>query len=292
MKSMTGFGRAEVAVGSYHFGIEIKTVNHRYLDLGIKIPRKIGFLEEGFREQIKKRIRRGRVDLYVNISEGSDAQREVVLNESLCRSYVDSFAGLGQKMGVENDLTLSVLARLPDVIQLEQADLDENEIKEEMQKGFNTAMDQLISMREIEGAALRLDMHEKIGALHNMIDEITSSGTDVQDVYRNKLLKRVREMIGNEIHIDETRIMMEIAIFAEKSSIDEEVVRFKSHLSQFREGLKSNEPAGRKLDFLVQELNREINTIGSKTSDLDVSSLIIHVKSELEKVREQVQNIE
>lgn len=292
MNSMTGFGRAEISILHFGFTIEVKSVNHRYLDLGIKMPRKLNYLEERVRNAMKPMIRRGRLDLYINQQVADVSDKRVILDRELCKAYQDSFIQLSRDLDIENDVTVSLLARLPEVISVEQQDIDENLIWQEMEKGIHVAMDQLLNMRATEGDTLCKDLTERILLLREIMAEIKELCPAVSNAYQERLVKRIHELAGQDMQIDENRLMTEVAILAEKSSIDEEIVRFNSHLDQFSDTMNQQEPVGRKLDFLVQELNREINTIGSKAGDQKVGSLVVDVKSELEKIREQVQNIE
>jgi uncharacterized protein (TIGR00255 family) len=292
VNSMTGFGRAEITIQQFGFTIEAKTVNHRYLDLGIKLPRKLGFLEDRIRNRVKSSIRRGRLDLYINQQAAESSDKRVVIDKALCQAYQESFEKISQELQIENDLTIALLARMPEVVTVEQQDVDEALLWNEMEKGIALVMDQLIGMRSTEGESLYDDLKERITYLQQKMEEIRRISPEVSLAYQERLIKRINEMAGQEMAIDENRLMTEVAIMAEKSSIEEEVVRFNSHLDQFSATMIQEEPVGRKLDFLVQELNREINTIGSKSGDQKVSSLVVEVKSELEKIREQVQNIE
>jgi uncharacterized protein (TIGR00255 family) len=292
MNSMTGFGRAEVTHLQFVYAIEIKSVNHRYLDMAVKMPRKLSFLEEKVRGVLKPYVRRGRVDIYINQSVTGESDKKVLIDESLCRAYQESFNQISQTLKIDNDLTVSLLARLPEVIQIEQQDIDEETLWQELENGLLMAVEQLTQMRQAEGSALMDDLEQRIVMLQEMMDKIEKLSPEVGEAYRKKLIKRITDLVGQEMVIDENRLMTEVAIIAEKSSIVEEIVRFKSHLNQIIETMNQDESIGRKLDFLLQELNREINTIGSKAGDLTVGSLVVEVKSELEKMREQVQNIE
>jgi uncharacterized protein (TIGR00255 family) len=292
MNSMTGFGRAEITIQQFGFTIEAKSVNHRYLDLGIKLPRKLAFLEEQIRNIIKSSIRRGRLDLYINQQTAESSDKRVVIDKALCQAYQESFEKISQELQIENDLTVALLARMPEVLTVEQQDVDEDLLWNEMEKGIISVLDQLIGMRATEGETLYHDLKERITFLKQKMEEISRISPEVSLAYQDRLIKRINEMAGQEMAIDENRMMTEVAILAEKSSIEEEVVRFNSHLDQFSTTMIQQEPVGRKLDFLVQELNREINTISSKSNDQKVSRLVVEVKSELEKIREQVQNIE
>ncbi len=292
MNSMTGFGRSEVPIEQFSFTIEIKSVNHRYLDVGIKLPRKLAFLEDVLRNIVKSEMRRGRLDVYINQQTSETSNKRVVIDKSLCQSYVEAFNNISEKLDVENDVTVSLLAHLPEVVSVEQQDIDESILQKELEEGLKNALAQLVQMRKVEGEFLRKDLKVRIDALRNQIKKIEEISPEVSKAYRERLMKRISELAVPDVTVDDNRLLTEIAIFAEKSSIDEELVRFNSHLDQFVTTMDEREPVGRKLDFLVQELNREINTIGSKASDIKIGSHVVDVKSELEKIREQVQNIE
>ncbi len=292
MNSMTGFGRSEFTILHLSFNVEVKSVNHRYFDLAIKLPRKLSFMEDRIRQLIKPCVGRGRLDVFVNQQTTESSNRKVVVDSELCKSYRDSFQKVSQELNISNDLSISLLAQLPEVICIEQQDVDEDLLWHEVEQGMRTAVAQLLAMRTAEGEALQKDLEDRTIRLRKMMAEVRGLSSDVSIAYQERLLKRIHELLGQDAQIDESRMMMEVAILAEKSSIDEEIVRFNSHMDQFANTMNQNEPVGRKLDFIVQELNREINTIGSKAGDQKVGSLVVEVKSELEKIREQVQNIE
>lgn len=292
MNSMTGFGRSEILIEQFSFTIEVKSVNHRYLDVGIKLPRKLSFMEEILRNIVKSEVRRGRLDVYINQQTSETSTKKVIIDESLCQAYVDAFKKISEKIDVDNDVSVSLLARLPDVVSVEQQDIDENIIQNNLEEGLKSALSQLVQMRSVEGESLRKDLDTRIENLRCQIMEIEKISPEVSRIYRERLMKRIYELSENVVAEDDNRLLTEVAIFAEKSSVDEEIVRFNSHLDQFINTMTENEPVGRKLDFLVQELNREINTIGSKAGDIKIGSLVVDIKSELEKIREQVQNIE
>ncbi len=290
MNSMTGFGRSEILIEQFSFTIEIKSVNHRYLDVGMKLPRKLSFLEDALRNIVKSEMRRGRLDVYINQQTSETSNKQVVIDRSLCESYVEAFKNISEKLDIENDVTVSLLARLPEVVSVEQQDIEESILQKELEEGLKSALSQLSQMRMIEGESLRKDLKVRIEALGSQIKKIEEISPEVSKAYRERLIKRINELTEHDV--DDNRLLTEVAIFAEKSSIDEEIVRFNSHLDQFISTMYEHEPVGRKLDFLVQELNREINTIGSKAGDIKIGSYVVDVKSELEKIREQVQNIE
>ena len=292
MNSMTGFGRSEILIEQFCFTIEVKSVNHRYLDVGIKLPRKLSFMEEMLRNTVKSEVRRGRLDVYINQQASETSTKKVTIDESLCQAYVDAFKNISEKIDIINDVSLSLVARLPDVVSVEQLDLDESIMQIKLEDGLKSALSQLVQMRSAEGDSLKKDLDIRVEALRGQIKEIEKISPEISRAYRERLVKRICELSENTVAEDDNRLLTEVAIFAEKSSVDEEIVRFNSHLDQFIDTMEEREPVGRKLDFLVQELNREINTIGSKAGDIKIGGLVVDIKSELEKIREQVQNIE
>ncbi|RQD70330.1 MAG: YicC family protein [Tindallia sp. MSAO_Bac2] len=292
INSMTGYGRSEVVLNANAYIIEMKSVNHRYLDVAVKMPRKISFMEEKIKQCVKEYIARGRVDVYINHAGQGEVSKAVTLDKKLGRAYLDAFEGLSQELGLKNDLTVSNLSRLPEMIILEEPEIDEDAIWKEMEKGIREASDRLSAMRAAEGNDMEHDLKQRIKSLKGYIEEIEALSPDYSKAYRERLMKRIQELTDKEFEVDEQRIAMEVAILSEKTCIDEELVRFRSHLNQMAETLNQTETVGRKLDFMLQEVNREINTIGSKASDFSINSLVVEVKSELEKMREQVQNIE
>ena len=292
INSMTGYGRSEVVLNANTYTIEMKSVNHRYLDISVKMPRKISFMEEKKKQKMKKYISRGRVDVFINHAGQGEISKAVTLDKELGKAYRDAFYALSQELGLQNDLTTSCLARLPEMITLEEPEMEEEALWAEMEKGVQEAAGQLCAMRSSEGKNMEDDLNHRIQILKGYIDEIGSLSPDYSKAYRERLMKRIQELTDKEFEVDEQRIAMEVAILSEKTCIDEELVRFRSHLNQMAETLSQTETVGRKLDFMLQEVNREINTIGSKASDFNINSLVVEVKSELEKMREQVQNIE
>lgn len=292
MKSMTGFGRAEVSIEQHSFTIEVKSVNHRYMEVGIKLPRKLSFMEEGIKNVGKRHLQRGRLDIYINQHITETSTKKVTIDQALCKSYQDAFNDISQFLGIENDLNMSLLANLPDVVTIEQQDVDEKLLAKRLEEGLGEALAQLVQMRKTEGESLRKDLEERIQNLRGLMGEIEIFVPKIANAYRERLIKRIADLTNNALAVDENRLLAEVAIIAEKSSVEEEIVRFNSHLDQFIATMGHGETVGRKLDFLAQELNREINTIGSKVGDIQIGSRVVDVKSEMEKIREQVQNIE
>lgn len=290
--SMTGFGRAVTSEESrYNFTIEIKSVNHRYLDLNIKMPRNLLSLENKIREAVKEKVNRGKLDIFItqNIFEKDDV--EVNFNEALGDSYFKTLEKIRERYKVNDDISVSLIARFPDVITLEKKEAESEEVWSVLNKPLNEAIDILLRMRSDEGIKLAQDIILKCDIIKELVNDIEKRAPLVVDDYKNKLNNRLKELIENS-NVDEGRIAAEVAIFADKASIDEEIVRLNSHIVQLKENLKKEEPMGRKLDFIVQEMNREANTISSKANDLEIVNLAINIKNYIEKIREQIQNIE
>ena len=292
IKSMTGFGRGEYSSDGKHFTVEIKTVNHRYSDVYIKMPRAISFLEDKIRELALKAVSRGKADIYVSYEDNNGDGTGVMLDSVLAEKYVNAAKELKEKFNLRDDISVSLISRMPDVIRLEKKEEDAEILWSLLKLALEKALNSLLSMRETEGSELRKNLEEKSLYIEKILDEIKERSPEVVKEYRQKLENRLSELLNNQ-NVDEQRLATECAIFADRCSIDEELVRFKSHLTQLRDTLwNDGQSMGRKLDFIVQEMNREINTIGSKANDLIITKNVVEVKSEIEKIREQVQNIE
>jgi uncharacterized protein (TIGR00255 family) len=290
IKSMTGFGRGEASQDNITFSVDIKTVNHRYSDISIRLPRMVSPLEEKVRKYISSKLNRGKIDVYINYdSFGQDTK--VKLDTNLAAAYVDSLNILKQQFGIKDDISLSLITKFPDILKLDTEEKDLDFLWSIMYSAIEQAVESLVEMRGCEGERLRKDMVEKLDSINATIDEIKVRTPDLVEVYKNKLYDKIKEMT-KDIQLDENRLLTEVAIFADKSSIDEEIVRLKSHIEEFKKTLNVPGTIGKKLDFIVQEMNREVNTIGSKSSDLGVVNNVIAMKTEIEKIREQVQNIE
>ncbi len=292
VRSMTGFGRGTYGESGKEFTVEIKSVNHRYVDFYIKLPRQIAYLEERVRESVSKSIFRGKVDIFISFEDRSDDSRSVTLDEPLAGAYIQAIEKLKEKYSLKDDLSVSLVSRFPDVLRIEKAEDDEEQLWSILNKALDISVSSLLQMREKEGNELRLSLLQKADYMEEIISQITNRSPEVVIEYKQKLENRIRELL-NQQTIDENRIAMEVAIFADKCGIDEELVRLGSHLIQLRDILSiKKQPVGRKLDFLVQEINREINTIGSKSNDIIITKSVLELKSETEKIREQIQNIE
>lgn len=292
IKSMTGFGRGEYSVDGKEYTVEIKTINHRYLDITVRLPRQYSFFEEYARKIVAKSISRGKVEVSIQFNNFGNELKHVSFDEQLIKTYLDEANLLENKFGIKNDLSFCRALQLPEVIKVEAND-NEEELVKEFAVALESALNKLKDMREVEGNNLRNDIINKCNNLLVILSKVESKSEIVVQEYKVKLQDRINELLKDiDTKIDDTRLATEVAIFADKSSIDEELVRFKSHVNQLKQTLNLNEPIGKKLDFIVQEMNRETNTIGSKANDLDISQSVIELKNEIEKIREQIQNIE
>jgi uncharacterized protein (TIGR00255 family) len=292
VSSMTGFGRANSEEGGKRsFSVEIKSINHRYLDLNVRMPRSMMVLEEKIRKYIGGRISRGKVDIYITYNNYERQDVVANFNESLGDSYMKCLESVRNRYQVRDDISVSLIARFPDVIYVEEKKEDLDEIWELLKGTLEDAVDMLVAMRAREGEKLKEDIIKKCEVIKTNVDEIERRSPQLVQQYKEKLTERLKDLLDNS-HLDENRLYMEVALFADKSSIDEEITRLNSHLDQVRETLRSSEPVGRKLDFIVQEMNREANTIASKSNDLGLTNMSLNIKNEIEKIREQIQNIE
>lgn len=291
IKSMTGFGRADLASETKQVTIEIKSVNHRYSEVNIKMPRQYLILEEKLRKQILEKVVRGRVDVFIKIEETGEKKRNLKVDKDLAVSYYNSLKELADLANISSNIEIFQLAQLPEVLKVEDDEESLEEILLLITQCLSQALDQLVEMRTLEGEKLKSDLSERLDSLTQMHENIFKRAPLIVQEYKEKLNIRIKELMDNHI-IDETRLATEVAIFADKSSITEELVRLKAHIEQFHQFLKAKDPVGRKLDFLLQEMNRETNTIGSKGNDLLIAQIVLELKSEIEKIREQVQNIE
>ena len=289
--SMTGFGRGEASSGTCKFTVEMRSVNNRYRDISIRMPRMISGLEDRLRRLISQNIRRGKIDVFVNCEELGERERKITADIGLAGAYIEAAQDIESRFGLRGDISISTLLRLPDVFRAVDAGQDENEAWEYLEAAARAALDALISMREREGIKLIGDIIVKIDTLVNLLAEVEARAPFIVSEYRERLGNRINELFSQNIP-DENRIAAEVVLFADRCSIDEEITRFKSHLSQARACCSSDEPVGRKLDFIFQEINREVNTIGSKANDLIIGERVVELKAEAEKIREQIQNLE
>lgn len=290
-KSMTGFGRGEIKGLGYSFSLEMKSVNHRYLEILVKTPRNFSVFEDRIRKVIQNTVQRGRLEVYINVKETEEKKRMVKLDKELALSYDNSLKELAQVLDSGYKTDIYRLASLPDVMIVEEEEVDIEALWLILEKALNDALENLIQMRKDEGLRLTRDLDKRLEVLQKQFKEVGERAPQIVTEYSERLKEKLALLL-NDSTIDENRLAMEVMIFADRASIDEELVRLDSHLEQFEQTLLSSDPIGRKLDFLVQELNREINTIGSKANDLVISRIVVEGKSELEKIREQIQNIE
>ena len=291
IKSMTGFGRCEVTEGNRKYTVEMKSVNHRYLDVNIKMPKALNFFESTIRNLLKEYMERGKVDLYITFEDFSEDNFCLKYNEELAGEYLKHLTAMADKFGLDNDIKVSTLSRYPDVFTMEQVETDENELWAGLEKALRGAAEQFVESRIKEGEHLKNDLCAKLDNMLNYVDFIEERSPIIMKDYRERLENKVKELLEDK-QIDDARIATEVTIFADKICVDEETVRLHSHVAQYRSILELDEPVGRKLDFLTQELNRESNTIGSKCQDINITRLVVELKSEIEKIREQIQNIE
>lgn len=291
IKSMTGFGRAEEIIEGRDIIVEIRSVNHRYYEFSARVPRAYGYIEEKLKSYLNGRISRGKVEVSVSITAIEAADTQIEINKAVAKGYVDALRSVGEELGLEDDLTLSQLVRLPDVFTVRKAADDEELIWNSVKTVADEAVSRFIAMRETEGLKMKEDVLERADMIERLVDEVERLSPISAENYRNKLYARLCEVLADK-NIDEQRLVTEAAIFADKTAVAEETVRLKSHIRQLRDMLSLNEPVGRKLDFLIQEFNREANTIGSKAQDIAVTKIVVDLKSEIEKIREQIQNIE
>lgn len=291
IKSMTGYGRSEQTIDSLNVTVEIKSVNHRYFEFSARVPREYGFLEEKLKKYCNSLITRGKVECYVSVEDLEERDMEVNVNETLAAGYVKALKELSERFGLKDDISAVTLSRYPDVITLHKASEDEERIWNAVKTVAETAVSKFIEMRETEGSKLRGDILSRADYIIECVEFIEGRSPETVREYNEKLKQRMKELLGDAA-VDEQRLLNEAAIYADKIAVDEETVRLRSHISQLREFMNSSEAIGRKLDFLVQEINREANTIGSKAQDVDIAKKVIAIKAEVEKIREQVQNIE
>lgn len=291
IRSMTGYGRGSIEEGGRSFNVEIKSVNNRYLDVYIRLPRGINALEDRIRKYIASKVYRGKIDVYINQEKFAEDDIAVNVDENVAAAYFNALNTLKEKFELKEDITLSLLTNYPDVISIEKKEEDIEVVWNILVKALDQAIELFKEMRTTEGTKLGSDIRERCRLIYDRVVEIEDRSSVVVDEFREKIKTRVSEYL-KEVEIDEARLLNEVAFFADKCSITEEVVRLKSHIIQLQNTLDDKDTIGRKLDFLIQEMNREINTIGSKANDLLITNIVVDIKSELEKIREQIQNIE
>lgn len=291
VKSMTGYGRASDTLHMRGITVEVRSVNHRYLDCTVKAPRAYAFLDDAVKTTLSSSVARGKVDVFITIDNSDSENVNVKLNEPLLRGYLEVFKKLDKEYGINSSVSASEVIRIPDVLTVEKQEDDADELTSDVLSVLKAALSGHSEMRQNEGARLAEDMLSRLELIERLADAVEVRSPKCVEEYREKLEARMREILESAT-IEPQRILTEAAIFADKIAVNEEIVRLRSHIAQFREMLKNGGAIGRKLDFLVQELNREVNTIGSKANDLEVTSTVVDIKAEIEKIREQVQNIE
>ena len=291
IKSMTGFGRCEIAGKDRKLTVEMKSVNHRYLDVAIKMPKKFNFFESAIRTELKNYISRGKVDVFITCEDYSEDSGSLKYNKALAKEYLTYLRQMAEEFELDNDIRVSTLSRYPDVFVMEEQNIDEEELWKDLQSAIKGAAENFVKTRIVEGENLLKDLNVKLDTMLAHVDFITERSPKLIQEYKEKLREKVRELL-EDVQIDESRLYMEVTIFADKVCVDEELVRLRSHVESTKKGLAGGGSIGRKLDFIAQEMNREANTILSKANDLEISARAIELKNEIEKVREQIQNIE
>lgn len=291
IKSMTGFGRCEVSEGDRKITVEMKSVNHRYLDVSMKMPKKLNFFDSSIRAILKKYIQRGKVDVYISYEDLSEGNASLAYHPGIAAQYVEYFRRMEEQFGLKNDMQVSVLARCPEVLVMEEQQEDEKEIWHLLEQAVHGACEKFVEARVHEGEALKDDLMQKLDEILETVAFVEERFPQILSEYREKLKAKVRELFA-DAQIDENRLATEVTIFADKICVDEEIVRLRSHVEAVKAALETGGSIGRKLDFIAQEMNREANTTLSKANDLEVSNRAIDLKTAIEKVREQIQNIE
>ena len=290
IKSMTGFGRYEYQTGSKKFTVELKGVNHRYLDVNIRMPKKFNFFETAIRTLLKQYALRGKVDIFITYEDNSESQAALKYNETLAAEYMRYFKQMEESFGIDNDIRVSTLAHCPEVLTMEEKPDDEAALWSGLQMALKGAFAQFVETRTTEGENLKKDILNKLSGMETLVGHVEERSPQIVEEYRKKLEDKIHELL--DVPVDENRMAAEVILYADKICTDEETVRLKSHISHMRDTLEETEGIGRKLDFIAQEMNREANTILSKANDLEVSNYAIGLKTEIEKIREQIQNIE
>ena len=290
IKSMTGYGKSSLSINSREYQIEIKTVNHKYIDTNIRIPRIISYLEDDVRKLITSKLKRGKVDVLITFENFNKEDNEIKINKELAKMYIESFKNLAEEENLSTNIEVTEITKLPDVLIVKNT-IDEEQIKAELLQVVEEALNKLIEMRQNEGNRISVDILDRTLQIEEKNEEIFRLSTGLIREYVVKLETRIKESLKTE-ELDKSRLMQEIVIYEDKCSVEEEVTRLRSHISQLRELISSEEPTGKKMDFLIQEMNRETNTIGSKANNLEITNRVVDIKTILEDIREQIQNIE
>ena len=291
IKSMTGYGRAVQTVNGREFTVEVRSVNNRYLDCNVKMPRMVSFAEDAVKQAVKNAVSRGKVDVFITIKSEGESDTKITLNTAILEGYLNAMRQMVSEYGVKDDISVSTVSRLPEIFSVEKPEVDEDQLKADLLQVVAAALEGYNTFRAVEGAALDADLRARGNTILELVAQVESGNAQTVIDYRAKLYHKIKEVLENT-SIDESRILTEAAIFADKVAVDEETVRLRSHLEQMNNMLTAGGALGRKLDFLLQEMNREANTIGSKCTDVRLARIVVDIKAELEKIREQTQNIE
>lgn len=293
IKSMTGFGRCRTVLHGREISVEIKSVNHRFFEFSCRTPKGYGFLDDKLKALVNSRVSRGKIDMFVTVGTAEDTPAEVKINHSLVSGYINAMKEISETYGIENDVTVTAISRFPDVYTVSKAPENEEEITADVLEVANTAIDGFIAMREAEGEKMKADILGRAEVILATVDEIDERSPQTVKEYEERLLDRINRTLQDyNINIDEQRVLTEVAVFADKVAVAEETVRLRSHFAQLSKIMESQTPIGREIDFIIQEMNREANTIGSKVQDAEIAHKVVKIKSEIEKMREQIQNIE
>lgn len=290
IKSMTGYGKANFANQKREYQIEMKSVNHRYLDISVKMPRMISYLEEEVKKEIATQIKRGKIDVFITFENNSEEGKEIKINHEIAKIYIKELKQLAEEENILANIEVTEISKFPDVLSIQNQQEDET-IKTELINTIKQATNQLVQMRKVEGSKIAEDLQTRLKTIEEKVQQISLLSTGLMEEYVVKLESRIKEVLKTQ-EVDPTRLAQEVVIFADKCSVEEEVTRLKSHIAQLQTFLQNDEAIGKKLDFLIQEMNRETNTIGSKANNLQITNEVIEVKTELENMREQIQNIE
>ena len=290
IKSMTGYGKGNISENLRNYQVEIKSVNHRYLDISVKMPRVLSYLEEDVKKVISSKVKRGKIDVFITFENSSTEGKEIKINNEIAKMYINQLKQLAEEENILANIEVTEISKYPDVLSVQNTQ-DDEQIKKELIEVTTIATDKLVQMRQVEGSKMAEDLLKRIEKINQKIEKISGLSTGLIEEYVVKLENRIKEILKNQ-EIDESRLAQEVVIYADKCSIEEEVTRLKSHISQFKELINSDDAVGKKLDFIIQEMNRETNTIGSKANNLEITNGVIDIKTEIENIREQVQNIE
>ena len=291
MKSMTGYGRAKLQKESREYIVEIKSVNHKYLDMNIKLPRNLFCMEDRVRKSISNKISRGKIDVFITYINNGIEGKNILINKDIARLYIKELEELANENNIASGLRATEISKLPEVLNIAIDEDDEDKIWSDLNECLEEALSNFVNMRETEGERIKLDLEERLNEINENVAKIIQNSTGLIEEYVVKLRNRIKEMLDTDI-VDETRLAQEIVIYSDKISIEEEITRIKRHIEQFRTLLDEKDPIGKKADFIIQEMNRETNTMGSKSGSIDIINLVIKIKTQIEDIREQIQNIE